>query len=515
MFSGVVRRSAQRLGNHYPWQPPQWQFSGAPMKSIPQHFEVKPPPSWVRVYAASEAPAVRDELPPHQWISAFEYEQAKGQLSTLEKLGLTEALWAFHKDLHYKLVDNADKYLVNNSNLDDYMASEVWNRWVSEANEHFTYQGIMTWRYNCFSAANLEVIPPGPLREEVRWTALIDMHPDDQDKIWNIRQNWLSEQWRITPVADPMRVARLDVASRKALLERIDAFEAEWTNKATGLEKDLVTSYCNQWRDVVHPTRHVTIDAIKQEKDANLLQEWFEEVFADTGDNRMYVIAKRAAELRGDSSAVMLAEWCQGMAARDADAAARAVVPDPAPQAEAATEAAGACLPADFSEITSKSMLDAHLAFYAGHWQRILPIYVASERQMYSDAWAQYEKEARRIGPDGSKLRYAWWKALNGAAAASPYYAPPLLPVRRDRHGTRFMLRMMGALEAQGAFGYNDRDPDYVADSLSFLNFKTLAAGDLEEINEEYPGFGIDWSKVSAEAKARVPDLAKFAENAN
>lgn len=494
-----------------PWQPPQYQFTAITTRIAPFANEIKDSPSWIRVFSGPETVKARDALPKVQWISAYEYEQQKGQLNHMEKNGITEGHWARWNDLHYKLVDNADKYLVDNANLDSHMAAEVWSRWNQEADEHLAYQGIMQWRYSCFTESNLEVVPPGPLREELRFTAPNDLHPDVQEDVWTTRQGWLPPDYRFTPLPDPMRLARNHVKNRAALLERVGTVEREWAQKVeSAQELALVEAYCSLWRRAIAPTAHITPALIDGCTDLPTLQEMFENVFSDNGDHRLYAIAKRAAALTKSPVAQQLAEFCAGIAARDEDASAFAVEGVTMKASPLTSEEAiGAVLPADFSEMKTKEQLVAFLTFWEGHWQRALPFYVPKERGSYQAAWSSFSETANaalQSGQiDGAALRFAWWKALNSASATSSHYAPPLLPVRKDLNGTRFMLRIVGALNAQKAFvGVEETDAGYIADALSFLDYSKLSAAEIEEIGKEYPGLGVNWAAVPAVSKARL-----------
>merc|ERR1711881_362108 len=119
------------------------------------------------------------------------------------------------------------------------------------------------------------------------------------------------------------------------------------------------------------------------------------------------------------------------------------------------------------------------------------------------NAWQTFEASVSSMSSkkggkiEGGAVRRAWWDALAHAGKGSAYYAPPLLPVRRDAHGTRFMLRMLGSLNRQGAFdAVYEQDPSYVADALAHIDFNLLSRAEIDEILEEYPGFGVNWSKT-------------------
>lgn len=487
MSLSYLRRTVpRRMVHHYmpppqEHQPPQYQFLNLPIKGPLHYPDVKPAPTWTKP-STGLLGAEAQQLPKIQWVSAYEYEQQRGQPEAMEAAGLTEALWAKWSDLHYRLVDSADKYLVDNAAVDDTAAADVWARWTHEAEEHLAYHGIMSWRYNSFTESNLEVVPPGELREELRYTAPNDLHPDVQEQVFKIRQQWLPAHFRFVPLPDPMRTSRQHVANRQALLDLVDAQEAEWVGKAsTAQEAALVGSYCNLWRRSLAPSAHVTVAAIEACNDLPTLQEMFELVFADNGDDRLFAIARKATALTGDAAAAKLAEWCAGVAARDADADARAVsgvkVSASKPSEE---EARRSTLPGDFSDITSGDALAEYLSFYEAHWRRALVTYAPKERAVITNAWEAFKTAVGSLKKvDGAEVRLAWWTAMNNATPGA-YYAPPLLPVRKDAHGTRFALRMFGALGKQGVFdGVYAKDPSYVADALSFVDFKLLSQAEV------------------------------------
>jgi len=505
-------RATRRLlvSNANPWEANLFQPTSVFMLPYPDPSQIQDPPTWTRIYTGPDVKKLRDSLPPLQFVSAFEYEQMKGAPTHMEQLGVTKAHWAKWSDLHYKLMDNADKYLVNSQEVDEYTAMDAWNRWNDELDEHLQYFSHMMWRFQCFTEANLEIIPPGALREDLRYTAPNDMHPDQQADIFSYRQQWLPDKYKFSLVADPMREARKNGKTRGEMLTSIDQFEREWLDKAkSDLDREMVRYYADIWRDTVAPTRRITKESIESENDLNKLQDMFEEVFADTGDDRLILIAQRACTIRNDPQGQKLAQWAHGLLCRDPDAANRAVPGFPqAPSAPSSDETRLAQLPCDFCEIKTPEQFQLFMDYNDGKFKRILKTFAPEDKALYQKAWDQFKKAAT-ASQTGPQLRNLWWNAL-GAASPPGIYGPPLLPVKKDAHGTRFLLRMFGALGATGTFNSTfELDPDYLLDAICLVDFDKLSQADIAAIWAEYPGFGLPLDKLTPEQKQKLTSKAK------
>ena len=147
----------------------------------------------------------------------------------------------------------------------------------------------------------LDILPggsPSSLREKTRWNLNTELHPYDRNEISERLMAWLPEKYHIVYYDDFQTVAANDAEARKEMLEVVDqverdhAEEAKASNWTPELEKE-----CAQLRDDVDPSRAISSEEIRKCKSLDTLEAWSRVVHEYNGDERIFDIYARAAQL--------------------------------------------------------------------------------------------------------------------------------------------------------------------------------------------------------------------------
>lgn len=147
----------------------------------------------------------------------------------------------------------------------------------------------------------LDILPggsPNSLREKTRWNINVDLHSQDRAEIAQRLTAWLPEKYHIVYYDDFQTVAANAPEYRdemKKIVANVKK-EHEAEAKAGGFEADL-NEVVAELEDDVDPTRHITADAIAKSSNLEELEKWSREVHEYNGDERIFQIYARAAEL--------------------------------------------------------------------------------------------------------------------------------------------------------------------------------------------------------------------------
>lgn len=147
----------------------------------------------------------------------------------------------------------------------------------------------------------LDILPggsPNSLREKTRWNINVDLHSQDRAEISQRLTAWLPEKYHIVYYDDFQTVAANAPEYREEMKKIVANVkkEHEAEAKAGGFEADL-NEVIAELEDDVDPTRHITADAIAKSSNLEELEKWSREVHEYSGDERIFQIYARAAEL--------------------------------------------------------------------------------------------------------------------------------------------------------------------------------------------------------------------------
>jgi hypothetical protein len=147
----------------------------------------------------------------------------------------------------------------------------------------------------------LDILPggsPHSLREKTRWNVNVELHPIDRAEIGNRLMAWLPEKYHIVYVDDFQTAAANDRklrAEMQTIVSNVSKEHAEEA-KANGWDQDL-KEVVAELEDDVDPSRHITSDKIKASQSLDELEEWSRIVHEYNGDERIFEIYERAAQL--------------------------------------------------------------------------------------------------------------------------------------------------------------------------------------------------------------------------
>ena len=201
------------------------------------------------------------------------------------------------------------KYAHRGRDVEDSMVARI----IDEEHVKAEMKYVKCIRANEFAEDNrLDILPggtPSSLREKTRWNLNQDLHPADMREINERLMAWLPEKYHIVYHDDFQTVAANDAKAKKEMLEIIDQVEEEHRVEAkkSGFEKEL-ESECTRLRNDVDPTRHITAEKIKACKSLDQLELWSRQVHEYSGDERIYDIYARAAQLTKNSDHAALVE---------------------------------------------------------------------------------------------------------------------------------------------------------------------------------------------------------------
>lgn len=163
----------------------------------------------------------------------------------------------------------------------------------------------------------LDILPggsPNSLREKTRWNVNMELHPIDRAEISSRLTAWLPEKYHIVYIDDFQTVAANDAKARAELLAIVKHVKAEHEAeaKASGFEADLNEVVAELENDI-DPTRHITSAAIKANTSLEELEEWSHLVHEYNGDERIFDIYDRAAELTKNADHAKLAKTLRAL----------------------------------------------------------------------------------------------------------------------------------------------------------------------------------------------------------
>lgn len=190
-------------------------------------------------------------------------------------------------------------------------------RIVDEEHVQAEMQYVKCIRANELAEDNrLDILPggsPSSLREKTRWNVNTELHPLDRAEIAARLTAWLPEKYHIVYFDDFQTVAANDTKYRSEMLKIVDDVEKEYTAEAKdkNYSEDL-KEVIQALKDDVDPSRHITSEAIKGCSDLAKLEEWSHVVHEYNGDDRMFEIYGRAAQLTGDKAHSALVEEMKG-----------------------------------------------------------------------------------------------------------------------------------------------------------------------------------------------------------
>ena len=191
-----------------------------------------------------------------------------------------------------------DGTYANDTRMEDIMIARI----ADEEHVQAEMKYVKCIRANELAEDNrLDILPggsPNSLREKTRWNTNTELHPQDRAEIAARLTAWLPEKYHIVYMDDFQTVAANDTAAKKEMLSIVANVNKEYAAeaKASGLEEDL-TETIAELEDDVDPTRAITSEAIKGCSSLEKLDEWSRMVHEYNGDDRMFEIYGRAAEL--------------------------------------------------------------------------------------------------------------------------------------------------------------------------------------------------------------------------
>ena len=165
----------------------------------------------------------------------------------------------------------------------------------------------------------LDILPggsPNSLREKTRWNVNQELHMIDRLEIGTRLMQWLPEKYHLVYVDDFQTVAANDAAARsemKSIVEHVRK-EHEAEAKEGGWTADLEEVITELLEDV-DPTHKITAEAIKASTNLDELEAWSRQVHEYNGDERMFLIYERAAELTKDSFHANLVKQMRALSA--------------------------------------------------------------------------------------------------------------------------------------------------------------------------------------------------------
>ena len=190
------------------------------------------------------------------------------------------------------------KYAHRGRDVEDSMVARI----VDEEHVKAEMRYVKCIRANEVAEDNrLDILPggtPSSLREKTRWNLNQDLHPIDMREINERLMAWLPEKYHIVYHDDFQTVAANDAKAKKEMLQVIDQVEEEHREEAkkSGFEKELEQE-CKRLRDDVDPTRHITKHRINACASLDQLELWSRQVHEYSGDERVFDIYARAAQL--------------------------------------------------------------------------------------------------------------------------------------------------------------------------------------------------------------------------
>ncbi|KNH08374.1 cytochrome c oxidase subunit IV [Perkinsela sp. CCAP 1560/4] len=202
------------------------------------------------------------------------------------------------------------KYAHRGRDVEDSMLARI----IDEEHVQAEMKYVKCVRANEMAEDNrLDILPggsPSSLREKTRWNLNQDLHSMDRKEINERLMAWLPEKYHIVYYDDFQTVAANDFKAKKEMLDIIDQVEEEHRAEAkkSGYEKELAQE-CKRLRDDVDPTRHITKQKIRACTNLDQLELWSRQVHEYSGDERMFDIYARAAQLtKNEEHAALVAE---------------------------------------------------------------------------------------------------------------------------------------------------------------------------------------------------------------
>lgn len=191
-------------------------------------------------------------------------------------------------------------------------------RIVDEEHVQAEMQYVKCIRANELAEDNrLDILPGGSaqsLREKTRWAVNTELHPLDRAEIASRLTAWLPEKYHIVYFDDFQTVAANSSSNRKEMLAIVDDVAKTYEKEAaaSGYTEDL-KEVIAELKDDVDPTRNITLEAIKNCAQLDQLEAWSHQVHEYNGDERMFAIYARAAEITGNKEHAALVktmvEW--------------------------------------------------------------------------------------------------------------------------------------------------------------------------------------------------------------
>eukprot|EP01084_Bolivina_argentea_P228818 386366_1 len=184
-------------------------------------------------------------------------------------------------------------------------------------------------------------------------------------------------------------------------------------------------------------------------------------------DDRIWVIAERAATVRKDDKALALAKECRGLMHRDSDAANRCVAgAKPQPLAVSKEEAKKAALPLEIESLTPDNLdlMIAEVEWCSNTVYNTTPQQTEQATLRWQKQLAVLKGLKSEKGWTMAEARRRLWDADAAAIAeANPdwaqyHYLPPLPPVLKDSSGSVLVLRELMLYDQQAKFAEVKRE---------------------------------------------------------
>lgn len=181
---------------------------------------------------------------------------------------------------------------------------EMQVQWKDEENYHNVVFDV--------GESNIMYILQKSLKEKLKWCDLRGLSVSDQLAVQDQLNQWMPEQYRKYQDVDPQTVAALKPERRQEMEAAVNKIASEFLAKHQGSAflSHYVEEQKNDWLAGVNPTNDITAATISAQSDVNVLCDWLRRVHRYNGDERMFLILNRAADLTKDTA---LKSWVSSL----------------------------------------------------------------------------------------------------------------------------------------------------------------------------------------------------------